>query len=325
MARAQSLDAKLARLREIRRDLGSPQLAESLRPSLRDTSNIVAAEAAEIAGEAHLTDLAPELVAAFERFLENPEKRDKQCRAKIAIVEALNKLEYGEEAFYLRGIHYVQEEPAWGRPQDSAVPVRVGSAFGLVRIRYRGVLALLVDMLVEEDKAARVGAVQALTYSGTEAAALVLRLKARVGDREAEVVSECFGGILEIAPEEGVPFVAEFLQSENDAVQEGALLALGSSRRPDAFEALKAFAQHADGELLEVAHVAMALLRLPAATDHLISLVADPSRAVARAAVGALAVHRYDPRVRERTAEAVAATGDSDLRTVFESRFRASE
>ena len=100
--------------------------------------------------------------------------------------------------------------------------------FGLVRIRYRGVLALLVDLLTDEEKAARVGAVQALAYSGTEAAALLLRLKARLGDKEPEVISECFGGILELAPDSGVPFVAEFLDAEEEAIQEGALLASGA-------------------------------------------------------------------------------------------------
>ncbi len=325
MAKPQSLEAKLARLREIRGEPSSPQALQALRTGLRDASNIVAAEAAEIAGLAHLTDLAPDLVAAFERFLDQPEKRDKQCRAKIAIVEALNKMEYGDEGFFLRGVRYTQPEPVWGGSQDSAVPVRVGCAFGLVRLRYRGVLPLLVDMLVDREKAARVGAAQALAYSGTEAAGLLLRLKARGGDRDPAVISECFGGILELGPEQGVAFVAEFLTSEDEAIQEGALLALGSSRRPEALEVLKAFARRSAGDLLEVAHVAMALLRLPAATDHLLALVADPSRAVAAAAIGALAVQRYDPHVRERSAAAVAATNDPVLQTVFENRFRATE
>jgi HEAT repeat protein len=324
MARVQSLDAKLARLRELRREPLSPQALQALRGSLRDASNIVVAEAAEIAGEARLAALLPDLVAAFERFLDQPEKRDKQCRAKIAVVEALNKLEYTDETFFLGGVRYVQQEPVWGGSQDSAVPVRVSCAFALVRIRHRGALSVLVDMLADKEKAARIGAVQALAYSGTEAAGLLLRLKARVGDREPEVISECFAGILELAPEQGVAFVTEFLDSEDDAIQEGALLALGTSRRAEAFEILKMFARRASGDLLEVAHVALALLRLPEAMDYLLTLVADRSRAVATAALGALAVHRYDARVCERTAAAVAATGDTTLRSVFESRFRAN-
>jgi HEAT repeat protein len=325
MAKARSSEVKLARLRDIRGAPASPETLQALRGGLCDASSIVTAEAAAIAGEARLMELAPDLVEAFERLLDQPEKHDKMCRAKIAIIEALNKLEFADESFYVRGIRYVQSEPVWGGSIDTGVPVRVASAFALVRLRHRGVLTLLVDLLADPEKGARVGAVQALTYSGSEAAGLLLRLKARVGDREPEVVSECLGGILELIPEHGVSFVAEFLHARDDAVREGALLALGSSRRPDAFPVLKSFADEHSGELQEVAHVALALLRLPAATDYLLALVADSSQATATSALGALAVQRYDSRVRERAATAVAKRGVAALHAVFEKRFRASD
>ncbi|MBY0522183.1 MAG: hypothetical protein K2R98_02225 [Gemmataceae bacterium] len=323
MAKARSLEAKLARLRAIRNEPLSPPLLEELRSALRDASNIAVAEAAEIAGEAHGADLLPVLVEAFERFLDEPEKKDKMCRAKIAIAEALNKLEFTGEDFYLRGVRYVQMEPAWGGARDTAVPVRVASAFGLVRSRYRYVLPLLIDMLADEDKAARVGAVQALTSTGTEAAGLLLRLKARVGDKEPEVTAECLGGVLELMPGDGMSFVAEFLTESEVAIQEGALLALGSSRQPAAFDILKTFAEEHSGELQEVAHTAIALLRLPAAMDYLLTLVSDEPPPAAATALAALAVHRYDARIRERTAAAVAKNGDAKLRAAFEKRFRA--
>jgi HEAT repeat protein len=325
MAKARSSEAKLARLRELRNEPPTPQRLQELRSALRDSSNLVVAEAAEIAGEAHCTDLAPDLVEAFARFLDNPEKKDKLCRAKIAVVEALNKLEYTEEDFYLRGIGYVQLEPAWGGPHDTAVPVRAGCALGLVRNRYRGVLALLVDLLADGEKAARVGAVQALVYSGTEAGGLLLRLKARLGDEEPEVISECLGGVLELDPAGGVSFVAGFLASGNEPLQEAALLALGSSRQPEAFAVLKSFAEKRSGGLREVAHVALALLRLPAATDYLLTLLSGQSPEAAASALAALAVYRHDPRVRERAAAAVAQNGDADLHALFEKRFPTQE
>jgi HEAT repeat protein len=325
MAKPRSSEAKLARLRELRGQPPSPQLLQELRSALRDSSNHVAAEAAEVAGEARLTDLAPNLVETFERFLDNPAKKDKLCRAKIAIAQALNKMEFTDEGFYLRAARYVQLEPAWGGSHDTAVPVRVACAFGLVRIRYRHFLHVLVDLLTDPDKAARVGAVQALAYSGAEAAGLLLRLKVRLGDPEPDVISECFGGVLELLPVQGISFVAEFLTSADEAIQEAALLALGSSRRPEAFQVLKSFAEEHSGELQEVALVALALLRLPAATDYLLTLVSDQSRAAATAALGALAVYRHDPRVRERAAAAVAKNGDAALRALFEKRFPANE
>jgi len=322
MAKVRSADAKLARLRQLRTEPPSPQLAEELGRALRDSSNVVAAEAAEMAGEARLLDLVPILVEAFDRFLDDGERTDKLCRAKIAVVEALNKMDFTDEEFFLRAVRTVQPEPVWGGSRDTAVPVRVASAFGLVRVRHRGVLPLLIDMLAESDKAERAGAAQALAYDGTEAAGLLLRLKARLGDAEPEVLSECFSGILELMPEAGVAFVAEFLRGADEAVREAALLALGSSRRPAAFPVLKTFAETHSDTLQEVALVALALLRLPPATEYLLSLVAGPSQPVALAALGALAVHRYDPSVRERTAAAVAQNGDRALRAQFEKRFR---
>jgi HEAT repeat protein len=285
----------------------------------------VAAEAAEIAGEGRLTELIGNLVETFDRFLDNPEKKDKLCRAKIAVVEALNKMEFTDEAFYLRGVRYVQLEPVWGGSRDTAVPVRVACALALVRVRYHAVFPILIDMLADPDKAARTGAAQALASAGTEAAGLLLRLKARLGDPEPEVMSECFGGILELIPEDGVAFVAEFLDSPGIPIKEAALLTLGSSRKPAAFEVLKSFAAGHSDELREVAYLAMALLRLPTATEWLLTLLGDDSLEVAQAALGALAVHRHDPRVRERAATAIAKQSDTSLHALFEKRFRTNE
>jgi HEAT repeat protein len=186
------------------------------------------------------------------------------------------------------------------------------------------VISLLLDLLVVSEKGARVGAVQALAYAGTEAAAPLLRLKARLSDPEPEVVAECFTGLLQLAPEQSVSFVAEFLRAGNEAIQEAALLALGSSRRPEALEVLKTFTEAHSGDLHEVACVAPALLRLPSATEFLLTRVSDPSEAIALAALSALDVRRYDPRVRDRAA-AVASSGNAALPTLFEKRFRTEE
>lgn len=321
MARARSSEAKLARLRQLRGESHSPERVRELRAFLGDVSNLVVADAAALTAEDRLTELVPDLAAAYERFLDNPVKKDKLCRAKIALVEALNQLEYTEEDFYLRDVRYVQKEPAWGEPVDTAAPLRVACAYGLVRNRYRGVLTLLVDLLTDEEKGVRAGAVRALVYSGTEAAGLLLRLKARLGDSDPEVIAECLEGIVELNPEQGVAFVAEFLTSPAEAIQEAAVLALGSSRRPEALAPLKAYAEQCPEDLREAAYVALALLRLPAAIDYLLTVVADAAPAVAQPALVGLAVHRHDSRIRERAADAVAGNGDAALAALFESRF----
>jgi HEAT repeat protein len=318
----QSLEAKLAKIRALQGTAQSPEMIKELRAALRDSSNLLVAEAAEVTGKAHLTGLIPDLVAAFERFFENPEKTDKLCRAKIVIAEALNQLDYGEEEILWRGARHVQWEPVWGGQQDSAAPLRVACAFSLVRLRAHGVMPLLIDLLCDSEKVARAGAAQALAYSETEAAGYLLRLKARIGDDEPEVVAECFNGILKLAPEDGVPFVAEFLESADQDIQESALLALGDSRRREAFEVLKSFLERRNNNgLQDTILMALSLLRLPAATDFLLGLVTGDSQARAWSAVSALALHRYDERLRDRTAEAVRQSGRAALSGHFQARF----
>jgi len=322
MAKARSLESKLAKVRSLRSAPSSPQLVHELRTALTDASNLVVAEAAAIAGELRLTELTAELVAACERFYENPLKTDKLCRAKIALVEALNQMEFADEDFFWRSARYVQEEPVWGGSQDTAAPLRVACAFALVRTRAQGTLPHLVDLLCDPEKGARAGAAQALTYSGSDAALLLLRLKARLGDEDPEVISECLNGILKLSPNDGVALVAEFLEAKDVGVQAAAVLALGESRRPQAFEALQAFWQRqADPRLQETILVALALLRIPAATDFLLDLVAHESELVASAALAALVPFRHDIRLRERVAAAVAKNGRAAVRACFDKRF----
>jgi HEAT repeat protein len=317
------LEGKLARLRLLRHETEMPILARELGGFLKDASNFVVAEAATISGKARLTDLEPDLIAAFDRFLDDPVKRDKQCQAKIAIAEAMNELESSSESFFWKGARYIQMEPVWGGSQDTAAPVRVACAFGLVRTRARGVQAYLVDLLCDPEKPARIGAAQALTCTGIDAAYLLLRLKSRLGDKDPEILSECFNGIADLNPQEGIPFIAEFLDSPEAAFQEAAILALGDSRRIEAFEILQQFwTRPGNTGLQETVLMAFALLRLQPATDLLLSLIGNNSADVARAALSSLALHRYDERLKERVAAEVARCAKSDLQAHFEERFR---
>ncbi len=82
---------------------------------------------------------------------------------------------------------------------------------------------------------------QALGYHGSESAGLILRLKARLGDREPEVLSECLCGLLACGPKENLPLVSGYLNLDDIPVREAAILALGRSRLPEAFAVLSAF------------------------------------------------------------------------------------
>ena len=61
-----------------------------------DLCFLTVAEAAKVIKDHAVPELAGDLVAAFDRLMIDPEESDKQCRAKIEIVDALNRLEYAE-------------------------------------------------------------------------------------------------------------------------------------------------------------------------------------------------------------------------------------
>jgi HEAT repeat protein len=323
MARARGVDAKLTRLRLVRNEPVTPALLAELRKGLADKSNLVAAAAAEVVGERGLTDLVPDLVAAFPRFLIDPVETDKLCRAKIEIAEALNRIEADAEDVYRAGLRHVQPEPCWGGSEDTAAPLRAAAAFALVRVNPRDLMVLLADLLADPEKVARAAAAKALGASGHLAAVPLLRLKARLGDPEAEVVVECLTALMSLAPGESLGLVGGFLHSATDAVAEGAALALGESRRPDALEMLTAHWPKArrDETFAGVVLLAVAITRLPPAIDFLLEVLARDGEP---AALPALAIHRHNPVVRERVAAVVASKG-ADLKTAFAREFPADE
>lgn len=318
MAKARGVDAKLARLRLVRAEPATPALRAELRGALADKSNLVAAAAAEIVAEQSLTELTPDLVAAFPRFLVDPVESDKLCRAKIEIVEALNKLAADAEDVFRTALRHVQPEPAWGGAEDTAAPLRAAAAFALVRVNPRDLMVLLADLLADPEKAARVAAARALGASGHLAAVPLLRFKARTGDKEPEVVVECLTALVSAEPDASIPFVGGFLHSRAGEIADGAALALAESRRPAALDLLTEFWPRArrDESLGGVVLLAMAITRLPAGIDFLLDVLADGESA----ALPALAIHRHNPAVRDRVAAVVERKGA--LKKAFEKAFR---
>jgi HEAT repeat protein len=321
LAKTRGVEAKLTRLHALRNEPALVQHAEELRKLLEEPSNLVVAEAAAVIGGSALKELAPALEAAFDRLMIDPEGSDKYCRGKIALIEALNNLEYTEPGVFLRGIVHVQD-PVWGAEpgQDAAGPLRAHCAFGLARINHPDLLLILTDLLLDSDNAARTGAARALGGSGSLAAIPLLRYKARLGDREPEIMGECFAALLTLSPTTGLPFVAGFLKRGNSAVQEAAAFALAESRRPEAFTSLKDFWPQAPSDLRESVLLAVAMLRLPAALDFLVDIVRrkDPNSC---AALSALAIHRHQIKVRENAAAAVAANGEPRVQQWFRMKF----
>ncbi|WP_152054316.1 HEAT repeat domain-containing protein [Tautonia marina] len=322
MAARRSLDDKLAALRALRgQSLTNEQKAE-LRARIGDRSNLVVAAAAAIAGENSLVECAGELEAAFDRFLINPLKDDKLCRAKLGIVQALNDMEHPDSGVFLKAARHVQLEPVWGGSEDSAAPLRAAGVLALARVEGTGALPLLVDALADPAEDVRSAAATALGAVGGEAAGLVLRLKARIGDTDPDVFSECLGGLLAVDASEYLTLVVTYLDPSDPIGCESAALALGKSRLAEALDPLVECWRHSSSsELKRHLLLAVAILRRPAAFDFLAELVATGPEPDAAEALAVLGIHKDDPLIRERVKSVVEERDRPAIRAAFDRAF----
>jgi len=317
MAR-RKLEDVFAALSAARKDPASPASLAELRGALTGKSSHAAARAAKIAGECEVAGVVPEMLAAFERYFEEP---DPGCSAKSALAEALYRLGHEDPPPFLRGIRHVQMEPVFGGRVDVAVDLRGACALGLARMGYRDALVELADLLADAVPAARISAARAIAYRGGEDGSPVLRLKALVGDEEPTVVSECLSALLRISPT-SLGFAAGFLRTRGPVIAEAAALALGDSRLPAAFECLRDWARDVAGTSAErVAFIALATLRREEALDHLLTVVRSGSSRSAERALEALALYRGDEALRARVDAAVGLREGPSLRLAAERAF----
>jgi hypothetical protein len=261
-----------------------------LRKALAHRNNYIVAKAADLVREFRLTELAPELLAAFDRFFTNPVKTDPQCWAKSALSRALVALECDDPEVYLRGMRHIQPEPVWGGTSDTAGTLRGTCAHGLVQCRIlpeNDLLNHLIELLKDKEKPVRVEAVRAIEQVGSPSAALLLRLRAILAADEPEVLGACYSGVLSIEGTTAIPWLTHFLAAGDDAAAEAAL-AIAGDRSPQAFDALHGrFLAEGDAWFRSVLLSAIALTRQQAAYDFLFDLVRTKS-AQAEAAIEAI-------------------------------------
>lgn len=322
MARRDPLEAILEQLSAALHDPTSAQSLGLLRKVLAGRSSHAAAKAAEIAGEGEVHAIVPDLVAAFERFMEDPVKRDPGCAAKAAIAEALYRIGAAEIDLFLKGIHHLQPEPVWGGKADTAMDLRGVSAMALVRVHYHDYLGEIAELLADPETPARRAAAQALAYSEDPGAAPILRLKALAGDDDPQVLSECLLALLKVGRAESIPFVTRFLERPAPTDAEVAALALGGSRLPEAFAVLKSWTERiGDPALRRSGLLAIAMLKLDESIGYLLAMVAEAEPLQAREAITALAIYRYDETLRKQVGDAVGTRKDKSLRPFFKETF----
>ena len=323
MKRPDPTEQALDRLSVLRTQaVTSSAVVQEFKSFLKNRSNLVVAKAAKVAAELHISELLPELVTAFHRLMKDPAKLDKGCAATTEIAAALYQLDYVEPEIYLPGIHHVQMEGSFGPPVDAAARLRALSALGLARTRCREALDEIVSLLVDPWPEARIGAVRALASNGGEAGALLLKLKILTGETEPDVLAECFSGLLEIAPERSLPLVAKYADSEELAIAEAALLAIGSSHRPEAFQFLQSkWERSAGSPLRKVLLLSLAMIRSEEAIGFLVSLLDSCSARNANDIITALAIFRENEKVRTSVEAAVARRNSQELSEIFRAKF----
>ncbi|HBF33029.1 TPA: hypothetical protein DDW35_00560 [Candidatus Sumerlaeota bacterium] len=294
------------------------QRESALRGALRGKSNFVVARAARLTGQWEFKKMIPDMVAAFERFMKNPVKTDKGCAAKLAIVEALNALDYDSEEVFLQGIRHFQLEPAYGAPEDTADILRGKCAFGLVRIGYPHVLPELADLLLDKASATRQAAVRAVGGVGGEAAEMLLRMKAIAGDSEPQITGECFTVLMEIAPERSLDFVARYLESEDAWLANQAALTLGESKIPAAFEILRAlWEKHATTEQRGELLLPLALHRSEEAFQFLLHVIEEAHQSLACSALENIKYCASDDARRDAVRKAVEERDEKAVHAAY--------
>ncbi|MFI5380709.1 MAG: hypothetical protein ACHRHE_15530 [Tepidisphaerales bacterium] len=331
-----NVEEQLRRLAAMKTAEPSDEMRELVRQALKSKLSYVVVRGAHLASQKRLRELIPDLLAAFDRHMAEPGS-DRGCEAMTSIVRALHELDHDDAEVFLRGIRHMQpegpvvphESPLVPdedilRPADTAIPLRAASVIALARQRRPAVLLDLMPLLVDKEYQVRAAAAQAIAATGRHEGQLLLRLKVLVGDREPEVMIECFSALLLLAGRESLDFVAGYLDSASESTSEAAALALGASRVAGAFDALRArWKPHLDSQSVSVLLTAIAMLRDDRAMEFLLSLIRTDSFETASAAIVAMKSGKSDPRVRSGVEAAVTQRGDVRLLEVLKREFGA--
>lgn len=299
------------------------QLAQIVQTALKSKSSLLIEQAAILVRDRQLA-IDPELmIAAYDRLLVRPEQtnlpiEDKNCRAKLPLVEALHALEFDDPDFYSAGLKYRQVEPAWPADEETAGNLRGAHAYALVSSRWASrdeTLMKLVDLLFDSQKVARVHAAAAIGQMGHPGSAALMKATLRQASDDVEVLGECLRSLLR---NDGgsMEFVKNYLHHEDLCIEAAAALTeFGGD------EGVKAVIEHArlsTGTFQEALFLTLGVSRQSLSLDFLIQCVQQETFATAKAAIKALAPNRFYPDISRRVQEAVAASDHHELKELFQ-------
>lgn len=299
----------------------APGSAELIEAGLGDKSWLVVAHAADIVARHLLERHRAALVGVWPRFADGSPKTDPGCRAKLAALTALDRLELLDPEPFLPATRYRQLEPVFGGKVETAGPVRVRALSALLRMRYSDAALIAGELLAEGERDVRAGVAQALAYYGAPGAEALLAHRL-VADDEPAVLSECASGLLRLNTDYALSRLVLWLEQADVARREVASVALGQHEDARSVLALIEWLERCALEPdIELAVQALGLSRQPRAREFLLEQVAEGSRTRARAAVRALSVHRYDTQLHERARAAAQASAQDDLVELVDEAF----
>src|SRR4051812_18769366 len=100
MAKARGVDALYNRLAALKGQPPTPEARSQIAEALKSISNVVVEKAASLAAQMGFADLCPDLAAAFQRFMRDPNSPDRGCGAKIALARAAVDLKCPAESLF---------------------------------------------------------------------------------------------------------------------------------------------------------------------------------------------------------------------------------
>jgi hypothetical protein len=321
--RKDTLRRKLQRVEALSSLDDAGALRMGLQSALHDDSNVIVAKAAVVAANRYVTDIVPDLLAAYDRLFVNGPQVDRSALGKQAIVQALKDLDYRDPAPFSRGLQYY--ERTWGF--DSAAGLRATCAHALVACDIDGLkrYELLIDHLVDPERTVRREVVRAIAQVGSSESVLLLRLKAVTGDADAEVIGECFVALLDLEPRESVTFVRRFLASADQGLTGEAASALAGSRVSEALRVVHEFWRvEISTELRRTIIFSSAASPRAEASEFLLSIVGDRSRELSVWAVCALASSRFRNEVKDRLRLLAERTGDTKVVEAYVREFESA-
>ena len=285
-----------------RAELESPTGRKALTDGLSSQQTALVVQAAKLIADHTLDGFDAALSTAYRRLTGDKAARlDPGCAAKVGLLVALEAIQSLDAELFAEDALYVQLERAKGGDRDSAAGVRAHALLGLARLGHPDSAILFGAGLADRDRTVRLSAARAISHRGHREGAGLLLLRLGVGDESPEVLMECMRGLWALAPELGLRHARAELSGP---MREQLLHALGTAPSDRAIEMLAD--ELANTSLTSERQPVIQALGLsvrPSARALLLELVGGERASDAEAAISALAIHRYDTRLRAQLTE----------------------